>query len=297
MYDREATHILKQIEILEARGLEIRDRDFAKDALKSIGYFRFKGYCLPYYQQKDSFIEGTTFENIYYNYRFDERLRLLLFQVIEHVEVELKAIINTNFALKHGPLAYYESIHFYDAVRHSRWISDNKISIEKASRRNELFTKHYIDKYEGTFPIWVTFEMISFGDLSKFFNNMHSDFQKEICNENFNVHPVLVRNWLYILSVVRNMCAHTCRVYDKRLPFKMKMPKEEELIFSDEKAFTIVYICDKLCLDRVYFEKFISNLIILIKTYDEWINMESIGFPENWIDALASELEIGLKQS
>ncbi|HEM1375379.1 TPA: abortive infection protein, partial [Listeria monocytogenes] len=42
---------------------------------------------------------------------------------------------------------------------------------------------------------------------------------------------------------------------------------------------------------------FISNLIILIKTYDEWINMESIGFPENWIDALASELEIGLKQS
>ncbi|EAE5644046.1 abortive infection protein, partial [Listeria monocytogenes] len=49
MYDREATHILKQIEILEARGLEIKDRVFAKNALKSIGYFRFKGYCLPYY--------------------------------------------------------------------------------------------------------------------------------------------------------------------------------------------------------------------------------------------------------
>ncbi|HFT2495448.1 TPA: hypothetical protein ACHV1J_001147 [Listeria monocytogenes] len=59
MYDREATHILKQIEILEARGLEIKDRVFAKNALKSIGYFRFKGYCLPYYYQKDRFVEGN----------------------------------------------------------------------------------------------------------------------------------------------------------------------------------------------------------------------------------------------
>ncbi|MCD2228618.1 Abi family protein [Listeria monocytogenes] len=271
------------------------DLKYVKRKRLEIGYFRFKGYCLPYYYQKDRFVEGITFENIYYNYRFDERLRLLLFQVIEHVEVELKAIINTNFALKYGPLAYYDSIHFYDAVRHSQWIKDNKISIKKASRRNELFTKHYIDKYEGTFPIWVTFEMISFGDLSKFFNNMHSDFQEEICNENFDVHPVLIKNWLYILSVVRNMCAHTCRVYDKRLPFKMKIPKEEKLVFSDEKAFAIVYICDKLCLDRVYFERFISNLITLIQTYDKWIDMDSIGFPENWIEVLTSDSKMGLK--
>lgn len=295
MYDREATHILKQIEILENRGLEINNKDFARDALKSIGYFRFKGYCLPYYQQKDKFIDGTTFENIYYNYRFDERLRLLLFQVIEHVEVELKAIINTNFALKYGPLAYYDDVHFYDKTRHSKWIADNEISIQKASRRNELFTKHYIQKYDGTFPIWVTFEMISFGDLSKFFNNMHTEFQKELCSEHFKMHPTLVRNWLYILSVVRNMCAHTCRVYDKRLPFKMQMPKREKLIFSDEKAFTVVYICDKLCLDRNYFEKFISNLIKLVEHYDEWIDLDSIGFPETWIDSISSRSKFSLK--
>ncbi|EMZ3441115.1 hypothetical protein AAIM61_003022 [Listeria monocytogenes] len=45
----------------------------------------------------------------------------------------------------------------------------------------------------------------------------------------------------------------------------------------------------------MYFERFISNLITLIQTYDKWIDMDSIGFPENWIEVLTSDSKMGLK--
>ena len=56
-YDRCATTIEEQVDILESRGLIIEDRPFAISSLRKIGYFRFKGYCLPYYKSKDKFME------------------------------------------------------------------------------------------------------------------------------------------------------------------------------------------------------------------------------------------------
>lgn len=93
-YNRCATTVERQVEILKERGLVVENAEFAIKALKKIGYFRFKGYCLPYYESKDKFKNGVTFDLIYKNYRFDERFRLLLFQIIEHIEVELKSVPN-----------------------------------------------------------------------------------------------------------------------------------------------------------------------------------------------------------
>lgn len=281
-YERVATDIEKQIHTLKLRGLLIEDREYAKNALLQIGYFRFKGYCLPYYEKKDSFKEGISFSYIYNNYRFDERLRLLFFQIIEHVEVELKSIIGYRFSLENGPLGYYNNIYFYDDSKHSLWLSDHEIAIKKALTRNESFPQHYVDNYENQFPLWVAFEMTTFGNLSKFFANINSTLQKQISLEAYNIHPTLLRSWMYILSAVRNMCAHTSRLYDKFFPFELQVPKNERFIFPVNKPFIVVYICKKICLDEDYFNRFYTNLKELIRIYTDWIDLDKIGFPENW---------------
>lgn len=154
-YNRKAVSTSEQINILESRNLIINNKDFAENVLSEIGYFRFKGYCLPYYQDKDTFIDGTTIEEIYYNYRFDERFRILLFQMIEHIEVAVKSKIGYHFALQHEPLGYYKEEFFFDKEHHYSWLKDFNKTISQASKRRELYTEHYINHYSNTFPVWV----------------------------------------------------------------------------------------------------------------------------------------------
>ena len=61
-YNRCATTVERQVEILKERGLVVENTEFAIKALKKIGYFRFKGYYLPYYESKDKFKNGVTFD-------------------------------------------------------------------------------------------------------------------------------------------------------------------------------------------------------------------------------------------
>lgn len=285
-YDRAAASISEQINILQSRNLIIKDKVFAEQILSEIGYFRFKGYCLPYYQTKDYFIEGTTIETIYHNYRFDERFRLLLFQMIEHIEVSMKSKIGYHFSMKYDPLGYYEEDNFFNKEYHSMWLEDFRRAISQAAKRRELYTEHYIKNYSSTFPVWVALEMSSFGSVSKFYNNLNRPLQNKISKDAIGLNSVYLRNWLYVLSVVRNICAHTSRIYDRVLPIKAKIESKMNNKISNERAFTAVYIAKKICTNELYWGKFEKNLTDLIEFYSDYIDLRKIGFLDNWKELL-----------
>lgn len=295
MYDRKATSIEEQVELLISRGLEIEDVEFARNALLQVGYFRFKGYCLPYYKENDVFHENAQFEDIYLNYRFDERLRLLLFQIVEHIEVELKSVISYHFALEYGSLGHYNVINFKNEHYYSKWRNDFDKTVMQASKRKELYPTHYIEKYENTFPIWVALEMTSFGSLSQFYSNLHNDMQNKISKDIYGVHKDYFANWLYSLSIVRNMCAHTSRIYDKVLPIKLKLPGKEIEQFDNDRVFAHIFACKKICLDVEYYNRFFENLKYLTKKYKNYIDLDKIGFPVNWKNILADESNVPKK--
>lgn len=285
-YNRKAVSISEQISILESRNLIVNDKEFAENILAEIGYFRFKGYCLPYYQDKDYFIEGTTIEVVYYNYRFDERFRMLLFQMIEHIEVAIKSKIGYHFALEHDPLGFYKNENFFNEKYHESWLEDFNKAISQASKRRELYTEHYIKHYSRTFPVWVALEMSSFGSVSKFYNNINRSLQNKISKDVTGLNSVYLRNWLYVLSVVRNTCAHTSRMYDRVLPIKAKIEPKMNDEISNERAFTAVYIAKKICVNDSYWMKFENNLAELLRIYSDYIDFEKIGFNENWQETL-----------
>jgi len=76
-----------------SRGLLIPDPARARRYLSVISYYRLSAYTLPF-QVGDSehhFKTGTTFDAVLDLYIFDRRLRLLILDAIERIEVALRA--------------------------------------------------------------------------------------------------------------------------------------------------------------------------------------------------------------
>ena len=68
--------INEQIEILKHRGLKIENEEYAQEVLLRENYFFISGYRhLFTTDNKDKFIEGATFEELYSLFLFDRSFR------------------------------------------------------------------------------------------------------------------------------------------------------------------------------------------------------------------------------
>ena len=69
---------------LEKRGLIISDRNTAETTLKYINYYRFKIYLRPLLNiSTEQFKTGSSFDEAYQLYRFDDELEIFYFQLLE----------------------------------------------------------------------------------------------------------------------------------------------------------------------------------------------------------------------
>jgi abortive infection bacteriophage resistance protein len=100
-YPKKVISFDKQIELLKERGLEIENIEVAKEFLRNISYFRLQGFWWEFQTDKVNhrFLEDTKFETIIDLYTFDRKLRLILFDALERIEVSLRT-----------KLVYYPSI-------------------------------------------------------------------------------------------------------------------------------------------------------------------------------------------
>lgn len=96
----------KQAELLLSRGL-IADKPDLIAKLKSVNYYRLSGYLYPFKQQNsENYKDGTDFTEIWNRYRFDRKLRFLVLDGIERIEVALKTDIAFEFSHLYGPFGY-----------------------------------------------------------------------------------------------------------------------------------------------------------------------------------------------
>ncbi|MDR1975344.1 MAG: Abi family protein [Bacteroidales bacterium] len=90
--NKPAYTVTEQIALLRQRGMLFHDEKQAYTRLKSIGYYRLKGYWWD--TQRDTishlFQSDVYFEDIIERYDFDRKLRLILFGGIEQIEIALR---------------------------------------------------------------------------------------------------------------------------------------------------------------------------------------------------------------
>ena len=88
------------VNLLESRGLQICDRNKAIQYLDNIGYYRLSAYMYPLLKMPKTahlYKEGSTFKKVMMLYRFDKKLRMLMFNEIEKIEIAIRrAVMQTN---------------------------------------------------------------------------------------------------------------------------------------------------------------------------------------------------------
>lgn len=76
----------------------IDDERKVEKYLMNIGYHRLSAYIFPFYLMPKNDLmlkEDTSFRQILTLYRFDKKLRILLFNEIEKIEVAIRSVLPT----------------------------------------------------------------------------------------------------------------------------------------------------------------------------------------------------------
>ena len=213
----------------------------AQKALESISYYRLSGYSYPFRQydkesrtRSDQFSPKTNLEQVLALYRFDERLRTTTFQELSRIEVGLRALIGYTLGKDHpylhlassrlGPSGF-DKENKHETKKYRKWIHSYEISLK---RSQEDFIRHYRDEYNGKLPILVAVHILEWGQLAMLFKMAPIHCQDSIADSLHLTRPQ-VNSWLENLRILRNICAHQGRLFNRTLR-QVKLPEDAEIL-------------------------------------------------------------------
>lgn len=289
IYNKPAT----TIQALRQRGLIINDVNQAEHFLRNISYYRLEGYWWPMQSDKVNhlFKPNNSFDDVIQLYNFDRELRLLVFDVIERIEIGLRTRLIYHPSHEAGPWWFEDAANFKNPVTHT----DALLSIDRELRHSkDTFIKtHYVRYHKDARrpPAWKTLEVVSFSTLSKLYGNLSSSLKSKdrIASELNTVNHSYLPSWLQSIAQIRNICAHHGRLWNKNLPGAPKLlpkPPAPWLInVPTPKEFPKLYIhacCMKYLLDAIspghHFAPKLADLFTKYPTVD----LHALGFYKNW---------------
>ncbi|MDD5584701.1 MAG: Abi family protein [Candidatus Omnitrophica bacterium] len=287
-YDKPPLSFEEQAGLLIKRGLVV-DRVFLIDRLRNVNYYRLSGYLYPYRQPDDNFKPGTTFEKAWRHYTFDRRLRLIVMDAIERVEVSIRTQLICILAHESGAFGYtkQEILPNLEADDHSRWVDEiNK----EVNRSHEQFVEHFRKKYgdnHALLPLWMTGEIMSFGCILTMYRGMTVAFKKEIAAY-YGIPDEVLSSWLQTINVIRNICAHHSRLWNRELGVKPYIPRKnkypqwhEPVLIPQNRIFGVLTILRYLLRIIAPQSQWEARLLTLLDEYPE-ISRWSMGFPDGW---------------
>ncbi|MBF0419825.1 MAG: Abi family protein [Magnetococcales bacterium] len=98
-YTKQPLNLDDQLELLASRGLDIGNRNDAREKLSAINYYRLSGYWHSFRARNsdgmvtDAFRTGNNLTNIITLYEFDRHLRLMVMDALERVEIAVRTQI------------------------------------------------------------------------------------------------------------------------------------------------------------------------------------------------------------
>jgi len=291
-YKKETLSIDELLEKLRGRGLNINDEASAKTALTFIGYYRLSGYFIPYYKHTDDripeliepkeFKENIYFQNILDLYDFDRKIRLIILEQIQRVEIGLRTCLSEHMSKKYG-------CHWFMNLT----IFDNEYDYEgffnQISSAKETFIQHYKEKYSHPKypPSWMITETLSFGAWSKMYTDLLKEDKKAIA-EYFNVKSVdVMQSWFRTLSHLRNLAAHHNRIWNRR--FTAFNPKRINSYYEHMENSSTLYtrlVVLKYLSDQVTASDDLkTKLLNLMENPPISVSWDKMGFVEGWLES------------
>lgn len=307
-YNKPHKSYKEQVQLLKQRGLIINDELRAIKHLNNVSYYRLSAYMLPYKKKEngvilDEFKDGTTWDKVYNLYIFDRKLRLLIFDIIERLEISIRTQIIYQLSEKYGSHWQDNKDVFKDPVDiilqdgkvvHIDVFGEIQAHITKQLNENktEVFIEHYRNKYDYPInpPSWMCLEIMYFNHLSKIFKGLKNRSDKSGISEHFGLSPEIFSSWLHTINYVRNLCAHHARLWNRDLnipPKKLSYSRSKKWLSNPNsskrsKIYYFLAMLNYLQQTSNPNSSFKLRLFNLLNEYKHIINLNAMGFPKDW---------------
>ena len=230
----------EQLQLLISRGMAVENQARALKKLRDIGYYRLSGFWYPcrkflldehgnflpssanpkVMRREEEFLKGTSFDNVLALYLFDKKLRLLMLDALERIEIFMRVLLAHEMG-KYHPCAYKDVSFINPKWTKSmpgqpsiwnRWCAKLTEQVRKSKEDCILWYHHE----HADIPMWVSAQVWDFGMLSKYYSLLKGRYQNAVCHEICPaLTPNILTNWLQALNILRNRCAHHGRIWNQ----------------------------------------------------------------------------------
>jgi abortive infection bacteriophage resistance protein len=288
-YSKPSTLPQDLIPLLKGRGLAIADDQKAVNYLTNIGYFRLSAYCFPLLKNPKSdhiYKPNATFDLVMNMYRFDRKLRILLFNEIEKIEVAIRSAMNNIISNELNDIFWVTNpANFKDSAT---FVKTTNFINSEISKSKEEFIAHFENKYSNPYPpVWMINEVVSFGILCTIFNNLkYRSAQKKVASY-FGLSVPVFSSWIVLLTNLRNICGHHSRTWNREIPLIPAPLKNPVFPWIDETTTDPKRIYFRICIIKYLLctvspnNTFTQKLKNLLTEYPT-INIKAMGFPADW---------------
>ena len=218
-------------------------------------------------------------------YRFDKKLRILLFNEIEKIEIAIRSVL-ANIGCQELNDKYWitEAAYFANSDKFNQTLSIiDKELISSKEDYIEEFRQNFIETYP---PAWMITEVLSFGNLNYIYSNISKNQLMKHIAGYFGLKPQVFTSWLTVLANLRNMCCHHARVWNKENPITpmiTKKPSRPWVSSSVSPNRTFFDICIiKWFIDIVSPHNDMKEHLQHLLTDFPMIDIKAMGFPTNW---------------
>ena len=236
-------------------------------------------------KEQHLFKQGVSFGKVMMLYRFDKKLRLLLFNEIEKIEVAVRcAIVNFGTEMTGNSFWMTDANNFSNPSKFNRSIC---LIEDELNHTKEDFINHFKETYTNQYPpSWMLTEILPFGVITNIYSNIKNKKIKKRIAQSFGLQVAPFESWLTVITVTRNSCCHHARVWNRvfsiraTMPIRMSrpwitLPTDPLKVYFD--MCIIKYFIDIISPNNDMLDKMNS----LFATFPE-IDKAALGFPSGW---------------
>ena len=293
-YPKQILTIAQQVQSYIDAGIVITSRADVEKALKSVGFYRLRGYSFHLYDNTSKkYVPRTKFEDILKLYQFDQELSALIFSMLSKIEVALRVRLVEALLIHGDALILQDSSIFKEKKMY--WQNMSMIASEIA-RSNDVFIKHNFENHEGEVPVWAVVEVLSFGTLSKIIKNLKTGIGSaySILAANYqytskkgnlaNPSQKMFTSWVQGVSILRNMCAHNSRIYNRTIHTTPEILDADKVTPSPAHngLYQILLAMKYLRSSDEEWTSFVAEMETLFRENSSVISLAAMNFPADW---------------
>lgn len=279
------------------KNLIIEDVEYARHILAKTSYFSLiTGYKEIFKNPTTGkYVDGTTFEDIYCLYQFDNELRSIFLKYMLLAERNVKSSLAYHFSATYGEnqTEYLSLSHYMPTASMQRGIQKLlRVFHYQLTYKNEhAYINHYKTKHHNV-PLWIMVQVLTIGQLSHMFDYLKASVPIKVCNDFRQIGRKDMHSFLSIMTKHRNVCAHGERFFnyatkdsitDTVIHRKLRILQKNGRYQKGKNDIFSEVIILKYLLDEEDFRRFYYELKYCLKYHAPGERILALmGFPKNW---------------